>query len=566
MSRSQELQPDELELVSGGGSTKLFSEVTVGTSPSHHYGMISDSFGANMSFDQVNAALQRFNAPTHDALYGQGNDPNATAGTVARPGAQDLHGLSTPWGTPLDSGGNVTLQHGDGYAVNTTVPGEHMVEGTLSRNLVVDYHDGGGYQTMSLGQGHDGAQLATAIGTAVGAKIGGAVGGPAGEVLGGALGGDSAQNLSHLVNPDIGAKVFGQLDDAMHADINGTHNPNLDLPSGRTVELGYVADALAAGKDSALGHSPVAHFDNVQDQAVAALGHDLNSQGPVTGYFSKSSNEMGIYHVTPEGTKYYEMDNGHVVEKQLDEMSGVDRAISHQAELNAQHPPSSSDGDIHLPDPPAPINELPPELTPHDGNTPSGPDHTENVGSTQFVDAAPHSDAADPAVGIGAMSLDTGSHAADTGNHGMDVAIAPIETAPVMPVDTAPMISVDIPPVMPVDTAPVIPIDIPSVVQFPMDVPVIAPIQIPVFDAPPVISGAYSDMMTSGAYSDMMTSGAYSDMNPIPVVTTVDAGIDTGIAGIGSLDVGGGYDVGGFDMGGYDAGGFDAGGFGSFDA
>lgn len=43
------------------------------------------------------------------------------------------------------------------------------------------------------------------------------------------------------------------------------------------------------------------------------------------------------------------MDNGHVIEKQVDEFSGVDAAVAHQAALDAQHPQNTPVGDIHCP-------------------------------------------------------------------------------------------------------------------------------------------------------------------------------------------------------------------------
>lgn len=538
MSRSHELQPEELELVSGGGSTRLFSDVTVGPTPSHNYGLISDSFGANLTYSQANAIVQRFNAPTYDALYGQGNDPAATSGIVSRPGAQDLHSTQIPvLGWPADAGGKVTLAHGDGYAVNTTVDGQHLVEGTISRNLVSDFHDGGGYQVLSLGQGQGGAKFMTTGGEVIGAGIGFVLGGKSGAEAGSAIGGAIGQNAAHLVNPDVGAVVFSQLDNGMLANVNGTHNPNLDLPSGRDVEAGYVAGGVTAGIDSALGHSPVAHGSDVQHEALYELTHDLNGQGtPVTGSFALSANNVGIYHFTADGSKYYEMDNGHVVERQVDESSGVDAAVAHQAALNGDHPQSVSESDIHLPDPPAQIIGLPPELTPHDGNTQSGPDHSPS--SAPPATDGPHGDASD-VIGAPVVVVDTGSHAPDTGSHGNDVAVAPVDAAPVIPVSTAPAPAVDIP-IIPIDIPPVIPIQVDA------PLPVIAPI--PVLDVP--VPENY---------------GAYSTVNPMPVVPPVDPGIDTAVAGIGSLDVGGynygsGFDAGGY-VGGFDGGGFDGGGF-----
>ena len=85
-----------------------------------------------------------------------------------------------------------------------------------------------------------------------------------------------------------------------------------------------------------------------------------------------SSATNGVYHVTPEGTRYYESENGKAVEKQVDELAGVDAAVAHQAELNAHNPQPEAPGDIQLPAPSEPP-ALPAELTPHDSGSTAPP-------------------------------------------------------------------------------------------------------------------------------------------------------------------------------------------------
>src|SRR5262249_55881565 len=154
----------------------------------------------------------------HDALYGAGNDPNATNVQMSRPYARD---------EPFTWGGDVTLQHFQGSGLNTT-DFLHPLEGTVSRNLVADLNNPGSYQVMTLGRGEGGAPLATGLGALAGLAVDG--------VPGAVVGGLGAQNASHELNPYLGYTVFSMLDNSMIASISGTHNPNLDLPSGLKTE------------------------------------------------------------------------------------------------------------------------------------------------------------------------------------------------------------------------------------------------------------------------------------------------------------------------------------------
>lgn len=323
------LSLDDLEHARGGATRPLWSQVTVGLNPSHNYGMITDSYGANsnLQFDRANESLQRFNAPTHDGLYNpQGNDPSLTAGTVSRPGADWLP-------QPVDHGGNITMFHGDGYIINTTVNGQHMLNGTASRHLVVDLNPGGGIETLTLGQGQNGAALAQAAG--------GALFGP---LLGPLIG----QNASHFLNPGLGASAFPQLDAAQRAWLEGTPNPNLHAPQGITVEMGGALNAAIEGYRS-MGAGQVTQGLSEQQSLVRDVAHQLNQDGPVHGYFGKSS-LGGIYVVGPDGTRYFERDaaTNQVVEKQIDPFGGVDHAIALESAKNMlPGDPIYQTGEIH---------------------------------------------------------------------------------------------------------------------------------------------------------------------------------------------------------------------------
>lgn len=356
-----EVLHDELDLVVGG-SDRLYSEIHLGETPSHSYGLASASFGHDLRFQQANTFLQQYNAPTRESLYGTGNDPSARAAEISRPGARDLE-------PGEDWGGSVTVAHGDGFVVNTTVSGQHPLEGTISRNLVVDLNDGG-YQVLTLGRGQGGAELAAEIGEHVGTVLGAAAAGPAGAIIGGFVGGDLGQNASHFLNPELGHIAFSQLDDAMSAAANGTRNPILDAPAGREVEAGMVRDAVTAGLATWTGDGATTHGATEQDHTVYELAHMLNEQGPVEGYFMKSSAGPGVYFVTQESTRYYELEHGQVVQKPIDEFAGVDQAVEHQATL--MEPPPDHAGDIQLPDPPAIEEGPPPELASRDGGGEAG--------------------------------------------------------------------------------------------------------------------------------------------------------------------------------------------------
>lgn len=306
-----------------GRTQSLFANVELGARPNHQYGLAGPVIGRGRQFADMDALLQRYNAPTRDALYGPGNDPTAARGTVSRPGARDY--------PAVDWGGNVTLEHGDGFARNTTIAGEHPLEGSITRNLVVDLARDGGYRVLTLGRGEAGAQLPTAVGAAAGGALGGAAGSPLGPMgrrygarAGAALGGATAQNGSHLVNPELGRIAFSQLDDSMAAAEAGTPNPNRTRPNGPLVEARSLLDATFAGAGAALGIGGARPEGTPQQQIVYDLARDLNARGSVEGYFMQSAVLPGVYHVTPRGTTYYERgEDGRVVERPVDPNAGL---------------------------------------------------------------------------------------------------------------------------------------------------------------------------------------------------------------------------------------------------
>lgn len=278
---------------------QLWADVQTGVVPSHNYGLASARFGANLSYAEANAYVQRFNAPTREALLGRGNDPAASRGTVMRPGAGYMP-------APLDHGGNVTLEHGDGVALNRTIPFQHPLEGTITRNLVTDLHPGAGYQVLTLGQGRGGAQLAT--------TAGGAIGGVPGAI--------GARNASHAMNPELGRTAFGALDQSMIAAANGEPNPN--GRGGPLTEMWHGLRAAGAGAAQALGFGGEAMTSDPQQQAVYDLARQLNAAGPVTGSFVRSSVLPGVYYMTPTGSQYFERDpDGRMVPAVPDDGSGL---------------------------------------------------------------------------------------------------------------------------------------------------------------------------------------------------------------------------------------------------
>ena len=118
-----------------GGTPTLYESASTGD---HHYALLSDRLPAGTTFNEANAALQRFNGPTGPALSGQGDDPNSTAGWVVDPLTGEI---------PV---GCVTFERGNGWARNTT-QAVHPFVGTITRYVV----DAGNctYRILTTGDG-----------------------------------------------------------------------------------------------------------------------------------------------------------------------------------------------------------------------------------------------------------------------------------------------------------------------------------------------------------------------------------------------------------------------------
>ncbi|WP_394833781.1 hypothetical protein LVJ94_45475 [Pendulispora rubella] len=142
----------------------LFENVSSG---SHRYALISERLPAGTTWEEANAALQRFNGPTAPALRGDGDDPNATKGWVVDP----------VFNLPV---GCVTFERGDGWARNTT-QWNHPFIGTITRWVV----DGGdcSYRILTVGEGQGGSleNTSSLLGEGITAArhLGNVMGGPA---------------------------------------------------------------------------------------------------------------------------------------------------------------------------------------------------------------------------------------------------------------------------------------------------------------------------------------------------------------------------------------------------
>ena len=142
----------------------LFENVSSG---SHRYALISERLPAGTTWEEANAALQRFNGPTAPAMRGDGDDPNSTKGWVVDP----------VFNLPV---GCVTFERGDGWARNTT-QWNHPFIGTITRWVV----DGGdcSYRILTVGEGQGGSleDPSSLLGSGITAArhLGNAMGGPA---------------------------------------------------------------------------------------------------------------------------------------------------------------------------------------------------------------------------------------------------------------------------------------------------------------------------------------------------------------------------------------------------
>jgi hypothetical protein len=126
------------------GSQTLFAHSKWGfpsyTESGHHYAVLSDPLPRGTTWEQANDALQRFNAPTADAMRGVPGDPSSTSGWVALPG------------TDIPAG-RVTFERGDGWVRNTTAF-PHPLIGTITRRIIRD--DQGQFRILTEGEGRGG--------------------------------------------------------------------------------------------------------------------------------------------------------------------------------------------------------------------------------------------------------------------------------------------------------------------------------------------------------------------------------------------------------------------------
>ncbi|MBL8956208.1 MAG: hypothetical protein JNK82_35880 [Myxococcaceae bacterium] len=97
------------------------------------------SYDAFATWGQANDALQRFNAPTRRAWRGEPGDPRSTRETVTSSG-----------GIPA---GNVTVRRGEGWVRNTTVDGQHVLVGSITRRIIRDERGQFRILTEGVGQG-----------------------------------------------------------------------------------------------------------------------------------------------------------------------------------------------------------------------------------------------------------------------------------------------------------------------------------------------------------------------------------------------------------------------------
>src|SRR5262249_45881666 len=140
----EELEPEYLDIVAGGKTQVLnrrFFPQTPFTEARHYFRTLSDPIPA-ANLNEANALLNRYNAPTKDAMWGEGNDPHMAHGKVAEP--------FTPWSFEL---GNITMTRGvtDGHAwVKNTADPLHPFIGTTTRTIVDSPE---GYRIMTVGEG-----------------------------------------------------------------------------------------------------------------------------------------------------------------------------------------------------------------------------------------------------------------------------------------------------------------------------------------------------------------------------------------------------------------------------
>lgn len=107
--------------------------------PSDHSYATQNALPPGLTREQATEVFNAFNAPTAEALDGEGNPPDLAGGRVDPSAPFSVAGYF-PYG--LDRlGGNVemnrgTTPEGDPWAINTTVPGDHPLNGHITRTLL----------------------------------------------------------------------------------------------------------------------------------------------------------------------------------------------------------------------------------------------------------------------------------------------------------------------------------------------------------------------------------------------------------------------------------------------
>lgn len=134
-----------LDVVAGGRTQTLYAEHTWAypsySESGHRYATLSDPFPSATTREEANAYVNRFNAPTSDGLWGNGNDPNLSHGWVAEP-----HTGVPIGGVQMDRGVN---EDGNAWVRNTT-DALHPFNGTVTRSVVESPE---GFRVLTEGEG-----------------------------------------------------------------------------------------------------------------------------------------------------------------------------------------------------------------------------------------------------------------------------------------------------------------------------------------------------------------------------------------------------------------------------
>ncbi len=261
----KELSLENLDEVSGGVSqiTSRNFEYGLNWPLGHSYSVMSDPFPAGTTRSQANEYLQRYNAPTVDAVYGNGNAADSTSGNVVIPG------------TSL-SAGHVTFERGDGWVRNTTgnlspsywsnpVGNAHPLVGTITRSLVED--ENGQFRIETKGEGQGGF----------------------------------LSNSRHYANAQFGPEVFQQSDARTLSKFTQHRQDGIDRANGENVDSvvdDYTARATQDGVDRANGENVGSVLDQnnsapEQNNPATEPAPQQNYSAPEMSYASNDSSSEG---------------------------------------------------------------------------------------------------------------------------------------------------------------------------------------------------------------------------------------------------------------------------------